>query len=118
METLEKEDHQQRQHFQDLERRYTDVADSVDTIFMDSMRVFDHMRSLHQPSWIHTPSYRPFFHNPQFSGFHSLFQPMRQMTQDVFGSFGSYMNGDLTFPSEGKKKKLLVCFYYSAMCKI
>ncbi|XP_060722225.1 clusterin isoform X1 [Tachysurus vachellii] len=100
METLEKEDHQQRQHFQDLERRYTNVADSVDTIFMDSMRVFDHMRSLHQPRWIHTPSYRPFFHNPQFSGFHSLFQPMRQMTQDVFGSFGSYMNGDLTFPSE------------------
>ncbi|XP_058234749.1 clusterin isoform X1 [Hemibagrus wyckioides] len=100
METLEKEDYQQRQHFQDLERRYTDVADSVDSIFMDSMRVFDHMRSLHQPRWLHRPSYRPFFHNPQFTGFHSLFQPMQQMTQDVFGSFGSYMNGDLTFPSE------------------
>ncbi|KAK3516343.1 hypothetical protein QTP70_009401 [Hemibagrus guttatus] len=100
METLEKEDHQQTQHFQDLERRYTDVADSVDSIFMDSMRVFDHMRSLHQPRWLHRPSHRSFFHDPQFSGFHSLFQPMKQMTQDIFGSFGSHTNGDLTFPSE------------------
>ncbi|TSP57632.1 Clusterin [Bagarius yarrelli] len=101
METLEKADHQQRQHLQDLERRYTDVADSVDSIFMDSMRVFEHMRSLHQPPWFQRPSrvYRSIFHDPNFSGFHSMFQPMMQMTQDVFGSFGSFMNGDLTFPS-------------------
>ncbi|KAI5615044.1 clusterin precursor [Silurus asotus] len=103
METLEKEDHQQTQHFQDLERRYTDVAEGVDSIFMDSMRVFDHMRSLHQPRWFHRPSriYRSLFHDPEFSGFHSMFQPMMQMTQDVFESFGSSMGGDLNFPSEG-----------------
>lgn len=101
METLEKEDHQQKQHFQDLERRYTDVAEGVDSIFVDSMRVFDHMRSLHQPAWFRRPSriYRSLFHDPQFPGFHSLFQPMMQMTQDVFGS---YMNGDVNFPAEGK----------------
>ncbi|MCJ8743904.1 hypothetical protein PDJAM_G00099930 [Pangasius djambal] len=102
METLEKEDHQQRQHFQDLERRYTDVADSVDSIFLDSMRVFDHMRSLQQPRWFRRPSriYRSLFRDPQFPGFHSMFQPMMQMTQDIFGSFGSYMGGELNFPSE------------------
>ncbi|XP_026779298.2 clusterin isoform X3 [Pangasianodon hypophthalmus] len=103
METLEKEDDQQRQHFQDLERRYTDVADGVDSIFLDSMRVFEHMRSLQQPRWFHRPSriYRSLFRDPQFPGFHSMFQPMMQMTQDIFGSFGSYIDGDLNFPSEG-----------------
>ncbi|XP_017312023.1 clusterin [Ictalurus punctatus] len=102
IDTLEKEDQQQRRHFQDLERRYTDVADGVDSIFVDSMKVFDHMRSLHQPGWFHRPSpiYRSLFHDPQFPDFHSMFQPMRQMTQDVFGSIGLYMGGDSNFPSE------------------
>ncbi|KAF5900303.1 clusterin isoform X1, partial [Clarias magur] len=98
IETLEKEDHQQKQHFEDLERRYTDVSDGVDGIFMDSMRVFDHMRSLHQPTWFRRPSriYRSLFHDPLFPGFHSMFQPMMQMTQEAFGSL---MGADLNFPS-------------------
>lgn len=111
IDTLEKEDQQQRRHFQDLERRYTDVADGVDSIFVDSMKVFDHMRSLHQPGWFHRPSpiYRSLFHDPQFPDFHSMFQPMRQMTQDVFGSIGLYMGGDSNFPSEGKQAVTLQC---------
>ncbi|XP_031693036.1 clusterin-like isoform X2 [Oncorhynchus kisutch] len=49
MDVLEREDQEQSWRFQNLEERYSNVADGVDSIFTDSMRVFDHMRSLNPP---------------------------------------------------------------------
>lgn len=114
METLERQDEQQEEHFQDLERRYTGVADEVDGIFEDSMKVLDYMRSMHQPF-----SFNPFhrisrfqrsvFQKPQF---HSIFQPMMQMSQGLFGSFGSFMNGDADFPSQGRSELVILVMKY------
>ncbi|XP_076873936.1 clusterin isoform X1 [Brachyhypopomus gauderio] len=114
IETLEKEDQQQSQQFQDLEKRYGEVADGVDNIFLDSMRVFDHMRSLHP---YHTPSvfsrptrfYRSPFHDPEFHGFQSMFHPMMEMARNIFGSLGPYMGGDVEFPDkEGSENEDVV----------
>uniref|UniRef100_A0A8C1SX39 Clusterin n=1 Tax=Cyprinus carpio TaxID=7962 RepID=A0A8C1SX39_CYPCA len=116
IETLLDEDQQQTRRFQDLEERYTEVADGVDNIFMDSMKVFDHMRSFHQPSFFPSsfrmPSmfgshssraarvYRSPLHNQDFHSFHSMFRPMMDMARNMFDSFGPYMGSDMDFPSE------------------
>ncbi|KAK1796141.1 hypothetical protein P4O66_009222 [Electrophorus voltai] len=114
IETLEKEDQQQSQRFQDLERRYGEVADGVDNIFLDSMRVFDHMHSLHP---YHTPSifsrptqfYRSPLHDSEFHGFRSMFHPMMEMARNIFGSFGTYMGSDIEFPAkEGSENEDVV----------
>uniref|UniRef100_A0A8C1EFS7 Clusterin n=1 Tax=Cyprinus carpio carpio TaxID=630221 RepID=A0A8C1EFS7_CYPCA len=121
IETLVDEDQQQTRRFQDLEERYTEVADGVDNIFMDSMKVFDHMRSFHQPSFFPSPFrmpsmfgsqssraarvYRSPLHTPEFHSFHnfhSMFRPMMDMARNMFDSFGPYMGSDMDFPSEGK----------------
>ncbi len=120
IETLLDEDQQQTRRFQDLEERYTEVADGVDNIFMDSMKVVDHMRSFHQPSFFPSPFrmpsifgdqssraarvYRSPLHNPEvhsFHGFHSMFRPMMDMARNMFDSFGPYMGSDMDFPSKG-----------------
>ncbi|KAI4884104.1 hypothetical protein NFI96_018760, partial [Prochilodus magdalenae] len=116
IETLEKEDQQQSQHFQDLEKRYSEVADGVDSIFMDSMRVFDHMHSfqpIHRPNPFVGPYrmpsifsrparvYRSPLQDPEFHGFHSMFYPMMQMARNIFESFEPYMGSDVDFPTEG-----------------
>ncbi|KAL0164948.1 hypothetical protein M9458_040701, partial [Cirrhinus mrigala] len=119
IETLMDEDQQQTRRFQDLEERYTEVADGVDNIFMDSMKVFDHMRSFHQPSFFPSPFrmpsmfggqssraarvYRSPLHNQEFHGFHnfhSMFRPMMDMARNMFDSFGPYMGSDMDFNSE------------------
>ncbi|XP_066515164.1 clusterin isoform X2 [Hoplias malabaricus] len=109
IETLEKEDQQQSQHFQDLEKRYSEVADGVDNIFLDSMRVFDHMHSFHQPGPFLSPYRMPsIFSRPvrvyrspvQDPEYHSMFHPMMQMARSIFSSFGPYMGGDMEFPTE------------------
>ncbi|XP_007255478.3 clusterin [Astyanax mexicanus] len=112
IDTLEKEDQQQSQHFQDLEKRYGEVADGVDSIFMDSMKVFDHMRSFHQPNIFVGPYrmpsifsqparvYRSPFQDPEFHGFHNMFQPMMQMARNIFGSFEPYMGSDMDLTNE------------------
>ncbi|XP_028808797.1 clusterin [Denticeps clupeoides] len=113
---LEKEDQQQAQRFQDLEERYSEVAEGVDSIFLDSMKVFDHMRSYHQPLFSspflmpHIPGhreggrvYRSIMEEPQFHGFHSMFEPMMQMARNIFNSVGPYVgsNADMALnPSE------------------
>ncbi|KAJ8275158.1 hypothetical protein COCON_G00097830 [Conger conger] len=115
---LEKKDQEQSAKFQNLEERYTEVADGVDGIFHDSMKVFDHMRSFHQPM-ISSPfafprffghgeprsrTYRSLVQDRDFHGFHRMFQPMMDMARGLFGSLGPYMGSDedldLT-PSEG-----------------
>ncbi|KAJ8270687.1 hypothetical protein GJAV_G00118050 [Gymnothorax javanicus] len=118
IDVLEKKDHEQSEKFQDLEERYSEVADGVDSIFQDSMKVFDHMRSFHQPMFVspfrfptffgrgeaRSRVYRSVVQDREFHGFHNMFQPMMDMARGVFGSLGPYMGTDddldLT-PSEG-----------------
>uniref|UniRef100_A0A8C8IQ16 Clusterin n=1 Tax=Oncorhynchus tshawytscha TaxID=74940 RepID=A0A8C8IQ16_ONCTS len=130
MDVLEREDQEQSQRFQNLEERYSDVADGVDSIFMDSLRVFDHMRSLNPPMFsspFHMPSIwghseraneraemaetgevrsrvvRSPLKDPDFHGFHNMFAPMMDMARNIFGSMGPVMDADANFdinPSE------------------
>ncbi|KAM6964804.1 clusterin [Aplochiton taeniatus] len=46
---LEREEQNQNQRFHNLEEHYSEVAQGVDSMFLDSMKVFDHMRSLNPP---------------------------------------------------------------------
>lgn len=121
IETLVDQDQQQTRHFQDLEERYTEVADGVDDIFKNSMKVFDHMRAFHQPAFhqssffpspFRMPSifrrqepaarfYRSPMHDPGFQNFHSMFNPMMDMARNMFGSIEPFMGTDMGFP-EGK----------------
>ncbi|XP_023652891.1 clusterin [Paramormyrops kingsleyae] len=102
---LEKENEEQNQRFLDLEGHYSEVADTVDSIFLDSMKVFDHMHSFHQPLFSnpfmmpdifgrHSRVYRSPEFSSQFHGFQSMFQHMMDMTQNLFGSLGPYMGTD------------------------
>ncbi|XP_036405725.1 clusterin [Megalops cyprinoides] len=113
IDVLERQDQEQNQRFQDLEERYSEVADGVDSIFLDSMKVFDHMRSFHQPMFsspfmMHRyfgssePRPRPYrsvLRDPEFHGFHNMFQPMMDMARSLFGSLGPYMGSDPDFDS-------------------
>ncbi|KAL1253971.1 hypothetical protein QQF64_016200 [Cirrhinus molitorella] len=122
IETLMDEDQQQTRRYQDLEERYTEVAEGVDNIFTDSIKVFDHMRTFHQPSFFPGPFrmpsmfagqsnraarvYRSPLHNQELHGFHnfhnfhSMFRPMMDMARNMFDSFGPYMGSDMDFNSE------------------
>ncbi|KAM3861249.1 clusterin [Diretmus argenteus] len=123
MDVLEREGQRQKQHFHNLEERYSEVADSVDGMFMDSMKVFDHMRTLQPPlfsSPFRMPSLwresagihrglqdRPIrvarspFHEPDFHGFRSMFQPMMGMARSLFGSMGSMVDPDVDTHTSG-----------------
>ncbi|XP_010880875.2 clusterin [Esox lucius] len=123
MEVLEREDQEQSQRFQNLEEHYSDVVDVVDSMFLDSMKVFDRMRSLSPPVifspfrmpgfWgqseraeagqLHSRIVRSPLQDPHFHGFHDMFVPMMDMARNIFGSMGPVMNGDDNFdinPSE------------------
>uniref|UniRef100_A0A4W5NKE8 Clusterin n=1 Tax=Hucho hucho TaxID=62062 RepID=A0A4W5NKE8_9TELE len=130
MDVLEREDQEQSQRFQNLEERYSDVAGGVDSIFMDSMRVFDHMRSLNPPMFsspfnmpsiwgqserakeraemaeageVRSRMVRSALQDPDFHGFHNMFAPMMDMARNIFGSMGPVMDADANFdinPSE------------------
>ncbi|KAM4633164.1 clusterin [Polymixia lowei] len=113
---LEREGQRQNQHFQNLEERYSEVADGVDSLFSDSMKVFDHMRSLHPPFFpgpFRMPSLwgpgsgsqgdlqdrpsrvaRSPFRDPEFHGFQSMFLPVMGMARNLFDSMGSMMDMD------------------------
>ncbi|TRY88940.1 hypothetical protein DNTS_008510 [Danionella cerebrum] len=123
MDTLLDQDQQQTRHFHDLEERYTEVADGVDNIFMDSMKVFDHMRALHHPGFFQSPFrmpglyigqggssraarvYRSPLEDPLFHSFHSMFRPMMESARSMFDTFGPPMGSDvdMDFPSEDGK---------------
>ncbi|KAG7265012.1 hypothetical protein CRUP_038117, partial [Coryphaenoides rupestris] len=97
VDVLEKKGERQNQRFQNLEDRYSTVEDGVDGIFFDSMKVFDHIRSLDPPLFpFRMPSLwgpqsrrsqaglqggvtrvvRSPLQNPGFHGFQSMFLPM------------------------------------------
>ncbi|XP_056150058.1 clusterin isoform X2 [Lampris incognitus] len=116
VDVLEQEGQRQNQHFQKLEERFSDVSESVDSIFSDSMKVFDHMRSLHSP-FFHNPFRMPSlwglgpssqeeledrtsrvarspFRDPDLHSFQSMFLPMMGMARNFFGSMDSMMDVD------------------------
>uniref|UniRef100_A0A3Q4BJZ2 Clusterin n=1 Tax=Mola mola TaxID=94237 RepID=A0A3Q4BJZ2_MOLML len=88
--TLEQEGQRQSDEFSALEEKYTEMADSVDSIFSDSMKVAEERHS--SPLSFYFPrfmrwdarrrrSYRSLFGNP-FRSFHRLFMPLPGMERD------------------------------------
>ncbi|XP_030201467.1 clusterin [Gadus morhua] len=115
VETLEKESERQNQRFHSLEDKYSEVEDGVDGIFSDSMKVFDHMRSLDPPLFpFRMPSLwgqkqhrsqpealageirvaRSPLQEPSFHGFQSMFFPMMESARDLFSHMGPMVDGD------------------------
>ncbi|XP_011490334.1 clusterin isoform X1 [Oryzias latipes] len=92
IDTLEQEGQQQNKEFKNLEERYTEMADGVDSIFSDSMKVADHIH-LNPPVFFfphflspyarRARSIRSLFQDP-FHNFQSLFSPM--MGRNFFDS--------------------------------
>ncbi|XP_015208240.1 clusterin [Lepisosteus oculatus] len=116
IDSLLEEDKEQSKRFEDLEGRYTEVSDGVDSIFLDSMKVFDHMHSFHHP-FMRPLFYSPFaygdsqnqqrsrvyrspYYSSGFPSFHSMFQPMFDMARNIFDSFDPHMEDNFgTSPS-------------------
>ncbi|XP_053192922.1 clusterin [Scomber japonicus] len=104
---LEQEGQRQSKEFTDLESKYTEMADGVESIFSDSMKVADSVHyspssffSLFSPYNRRRRSIRTVFHEP-FHGFQNLFAPMMGMGRNFFGSMGSMMDLDAdTIPND------------------
>lgn len=106
---LMQEGQRQNKEFKNLEEKYTEMADGVDTIFSDSMKVADHVHHsppvFYFPNFLgpytrHSRSIRSLFHDP-FHNFQSMFSPMMGMGRNFFSSMGSMMDIDPdTAPNE------------------
>ncbi|XP_026197993.1 clusterin [Anabas testudineus] len=105
IDVLEQEGRRQNKEFTNLEEKYTEMADSVDGLFTDSMKVADHIH--YSPPGFFLPSFlgpytrrsrsiRSLFHNP-FQGFQNLFPPMMGMGRNIF-SMDSMMDIDTDTP--------------------
>ncbi|CAJ1078337.1 clusterin [Xyrichtys novacula] len=95
---LEREGQRQSKEFKNLEEKYTEMADGVDSIFTDSMKVEDHIHYsppvfFLSPFARHSRSIRSLFRDP-FHGFQNLFSPMMGMGRNFFSSMGSVMDFD------------------------
>ncbi|XP_051265266.1 clusterin [Dicentrarchus labrax] len=108
IETLEQEGQRQSKEFKNLEERYTEMADGVDSIFSDSMKVADHVH--YSPPVFFLPNFlgpytrrsrsiRSLFRDP-FHSFQNLFSPMTDVTRNFFSSMGSMMDDTDTAPNE------------------
>ncbi|XP_070843338.1 clusterin [Chaetodon trifascialis] len=106
IDVLEQEGQRQSKELKNLEDKYTEMADGVDSIFSDSMKVADHVHynppAFFLPSFLgpytrQSRSVRSFFHDP-FHSFQSLFSPMTGMGRNFFGSMGSMMDIDADTP--------------------
>ncbi|KAM9839959.1 clusterin [Aulostomus maculatus] len=108
IDVLEQEGQRQNKEFKNLEDKYSVMADGVDSIFSDSMKVADHVHD--SPPVFFLPNFfgprsrgyrsiRSLFHNP-FDGFQSLFSPMMGMSRNFFGSMDSMMDMDMETPTE------------------
>lgn len=102
IDVLEKEGQRQNKELQNLEERYTEMADGVDSIFTDSMKVADHVHfnppvfffpNFLGPIIHHRRSIRSLFHDP-FHSFQDLFSPMMGMGRNFFSSMGSMTDID------------------------
>ncbi|XP_051816882.1 clusterin isoform X2 [Acanthochromis polyacanthus] len=103
---LMQEGQRQNREFKDLEEKYTEMADGVDTIFSDSMKVADHIHdtppmfffpNFLSPHIRQSRSVHSLFHDP-FHGFQNLFSPMMGMSRNFFSSMGSMMDIDSDTP--------------------
>lgn len=111
---LEREERNQNRRFHNLEEHYSEVTQSVENMFLDSMKVFDHMRSLHPPLFSSGP-FRPpgrrgkrpdgveIHQRPRvarsqrehdFLGFRSMFFPMMDVARGLLGSVDPMMGPD------------------------
>ncbi|XP_061562880.1 clusterin isoform X2 [Cololabis saira] len=110
IDTLEEEGQRQNREFKNLEERYTEMADGVDSIFSDSMKVADHIHlsppvfffnNFLGPHARRSRSLHSLFHDP-FHNFQSLFSPMMGMSRNLFGSTDPVMDlGDITPNEDG-----------------
>lgn len=97
LDVLEREGQRQSKEFKNLEEKYTEMADGVDSIFSDSMKVADHIH--YSPPvfflgpFIRSRHARSLFRDP-FHGFQGLFSPMMGMGRNFFSSMGSMMDFD------------------------
>ncbi|XP_077443866.1 clusterin [Stigmatopora argus] len=105
IDTLEQEGQRQNKEFTDLEDKYSVMADGVDGIFSDSMKVADHVH--YNPPIFGLPNFFPsrwrrsihsLFNDP-FPSFQGLFSNMMNMHRNPFGSFGSMMDLDTEAPT-------------------
>ncbi|XP_034556140.1 clusterin [Notolabrus celidotus] len=98
LDVLEREGQRQGKEFKNLEEKYTEMADGVDSIFTDSMKVADHIH-YSPPVFFLGPftrrsrSIRSLFRDP-FHSFQDLFTPMMGMGRNFFSSMGSMMDFD------------------------
>ncbi|XP_044025239.1 clusterin [Siniperca chuatsi] len=105
IDVLEQEGQRQTTEFKNLEEKYTVMADGVENIFTDSMKVADvHYNPpvFFLPNFLgrytrHSRSIRSLFHDP-LHGFQSLFSPMMGMSRNLFSSMGSMMDIDTDTP--------------------
>ncbi|XP_032398487.1 clusterin [Etheostoma spectabile] len=106
IDVMQQEGQRQSKEFRNLEEKYSEMADGVDNIFTDSMKVADHV--LYNPPVFFFPNFlgpyprrsrsvHSLFHNP-FHGFQDLFSPMRDISRNIFSSMGSMMNIDSDAP--------------------
>ncbi|TDH00616.1 hypothetical protein EPR50_G00190330 [Perca flavescens] len=102
IDVLQKEGQRQSKELRILEEKYSEMADGVDSIFSDSMKVADHVH--YNPPVFFFPNFlgpytrrsrsvHSLFHNP-FHGFQDLFSPMKDMSRNFFSSMGSMMDID------------------------
>ncbi|XP_056872237.1 clusterin [Takifugu flavidus] len=101
IDTLEQEGQRQKKEFSELEEKYAEMADGVDSIFSDSMKVAG--RADQGPSMFHIPLHPPYsrwgrsirslFREPFFN-FQNLFPPMPSFGRNLFGSVDSMMDFD------------------------
>ncbi|XP_007578572.1 clusterin [Poecilia formosa] len=100
IDSLEQEGQRQNKEFRNLEERYSEMADGVDSIFSDSMKVADHINppvfffpNFLAPAIRRARSIHLLFHDP-FPNFRSLFSPMMGMGRNLFGPMDSMMDLD------------------------
>uniref|UniRef100_A0A3B3WPQ4 Clusterin n=2 Tax=Poecilia mexicana TaxID=48701 RepID=A0A3B3WPQ4_9TELE len=100
IDSLEQEGQRQNKEFRNLEERYSEMADGVDSIFSDSMKVADHINppvfffpNFLAPAIRRARSIHLLFHDP-FHNFRSLFSPMMGMGRNLFGPMDSMMDLD------------------------
>ncbi|XP_005805221.1 clusterin-like [Xiphophorus maculatus] len=100
IDSLEQEGQRQNKEFRNLEEKYSEMADGVDNIFSDSMKVADHINppvfffpKFLAPAVRHARSIHMLFHDP-FHNFRSLFSPMTGMGRNLFSPMDSMMDLD------------------------
>ncbi|KAG7222692.1 hypothetical protein INR49_026301 [Caranx melampygus] len=99
IDVLEQEGQRQNREFRQLEEKYSEMADGVDSIYSDTRKVAEQgsFWPFMAPSFFLSPNQRrvtrSLFNNP-FHGFQNLFSPMMGMGRNFFGSMDSMMDID------------------------